>query len=348
MIREVSIRNFKCYNEIAVGDLRPITIVVGENGSGKTAFLEAVFLALGRSPELVPRYRAQRGLEPNFSGSLRRIEEAIWKGLFFNGEWDRPLVIELEGDGPEARSVRVARGPAQLTIPLTGKAEGFEERAPISFTWRDYIGREHVISPKLSRNSLELDSTNEEIPDFFFFPSSQFLSAAESASRFSELSQQNRLDGLVRAFTKEYRFISDLSIEVEGGSPIIFATLRDGGLKLPLANVSSGINRVVSILAAIAVSPSTVVIVDEIENGIYYKHLPSICRMMYSFAKQAGAQLLLSTHSEEWLEALVIESDIPENDVCLLRVERHNGHAMIQHFPGDELRAGLEYGSKIR
>jgi AAA15 family ATPase/GTPase len=55
MIHSIDIRNFRCFERLEIGNCRRINLLVGDNGSGKTALLEAIFLALskrlpGRSP----------------------------------------------------------------------------------------------------------------------------------------------------------------------------------------------------------------------------------------------------------------------------------------------------------
>jgi AAA ATPase domain len=46
MVTSVEIRNFRGFEEIAVSDLASINIIVGDNASGKTAFLESIYLGL--------------------------------------------------------------------------------------------------------------------------------------------------------------------------------------------------------------------------------------------------------------------------------------------------------------
>jgi hypothetical protein len=78
---------------------------LGDNGVGETAILEAIFLALGGTPELAVRYRAMRGLDIAFSGLPNRIEETLVRDLFHNGDRDRPVEVEREGSGPESGGV---------------------------------------------------------------------------------------------------------------------------------------------------------------------------------------------------------------------------------------------------
>lgn len=46
IIQKVSLRNFRCHDEFKLDCNRPTTLIIGENGSGKTSVLEAIYLAL--------------------------------------------------------------------------------------------------------------------------------------------------------------------------------------------------------------------------------------------------------------------------------------------------------------
>jgi predicted ATPase len=56
MISEIEIENFKCFEHLKISDCKRINVIVGDNGAGKTALLEGIFLALGMTSELPIRY----------------------------------------------------------------------------------------------------------------------------------------------------------------------------------------------------------------------------------------------------------------------------------------------------
>jgi energy-coupling factor transporter ATP-binding protein EcfA2 len=348
MIRSIDVRNFRCFERLKIDDCHRINVIVGDNGSGKTALLEALFLALGTTTQLALRYRQQRGLGVSFTGSSKTIEEAFWKDFFHKRDWNRVICVELTGDAPEARQVRIVRGSSsQLSIPI-GEDDQQTERvtAPIMFEWRDSAGTPHPASPKIVDGRLEFPSTAEDMPDFFFFAANQTVPTLENAERFSSLSRASRLRSFVQLFTTEYDWIRDLSLEVIAGTPMIYATLVSGE-RLPLPNVSAGINRLVSIMLSIASRQRSILLVDEAENGIYYKHYRASWAGLLSFARQYESQLFLSTHSEEWLEALVDVAD-DMSDVALWRIERTDAGAVIRQFSGKTFKAGIETGGEVR
>jgi len=61
---------------------------------------------------------------------------------------------------------------------------------------------------------------------------------------------------------------------MNAGEVMLYASVKDLGERLPLAVFSGGINKYLSILLAIATTRDGVVLIDEIENGFYYKPWP--------------------------------------------------------------------------
>lgn len=63
MIKTFTVENFCSFERFEVRDMRRLNLLVGDSGSGKTALLEAIYLAMGVSPELALRIRAWRNQE---------------------------------------------------------------------------------------------------------------------------------------------------------------------------------------------------------------------------------------------------------------------------------------------
>ena len=46
IIQKINLKNFRCHSNFELDCNRPTTLIIGENGSGKTSVLEAIYLAL--------------------------------------------------------------------------------------------------------------------------------------------------------------------------------------------------------------------------------------------------------------------------------------------------------------
>jgi predicted ATPase len=355
MIRSFEVRNFRCFEHLKVDDCGRINVIVGDNGSGKTALLEALFMPLAPTTEIAARFRQQRGLENAFSGSARAIEYAIFGDLFFQRDMTRTVIITLSGDGPEARSLTIARGGEQsgflsiTTIPGAAPSPEMFTTSDLVLTWKDAAGNSRSVRPQVAGGNIQLGSTGEDMPGFYYYASQTPTSSLENATRFSELSRKNEDRQFIETLAREYTWIEDLSIQIAGGSASIHATIKDAPKKMPLPNVSSAFNRIVAILLAIASQRKGVVLVDEMENGVYYRHHSETWRTILRFAREYECQVFTTTHSQEWLRALVEASEGDLSDIRLWRLERDDkGKPELLQFDGETLEAGIEYGSELR
>ena len=118
MIDSIILHNFRCFKDTRIDNCRRLNVIVGDNGSGKTALLEALFLTLSGSIEVSVRFRQQRGLDGSLAGTARNIEQALWRDYFYALDWNNSISVKLTGSGDEVRSLDITRAFSQLTIPL--------------------------------------------------------------------------------------------------------------------------------------------------------------------------------------------------------------------------------------
>ena len=113
IIKRISLRNFRCHSEFELNCNRATTLIIGENGSGKTSVLEAIYLALrgksfkGVDKEILKRdtdyYRAEIELSDakkitiRFSGTKKEFEIDDRKTLRLPKK-DRYPVVLFEPD----------------------------------------------------------------------------------------------------------------------------------------------------------------------------------------------------------------------------------------------------------
>ncbi len=346
MIESFEASNFRGFERLELHGLRRINVIVGANSSGKTAFLESIFLTGGGSPEIALRLQAQRGLGQPFQIALDRTSyESLWKHLFYGFDQKKIISAHLVGSAANTRSVSVAYSEQDsFTLPF-GKA-GLESPfiVPVTFEWKDFRGEVYRAQPKVTEQGLNIAGVGETMP-IFLFSSAMSLNAAETASRFSDLDTQGKSGAVVAGLKEIFPYLEGISIQVISGMPTLHATLRYSELKIPLGLLSGGINKLVGILLTVAGRPQSVVLIDEIENGFYYELLPSIWSGLLNFCKQHDTQIFASTHSEECLRALLKCIGGNEEEFALIRTERANGRCTARVFGGRQLHSAI--GEKI-
>lgn len=144
----------------------------------------------------------------------------VWRDFFYRHDFKQPVNLMLSGDGPEARSLAISRGtPGQLVALQDSGAATDGAFAPFILTWRDASGHEHQVPARFPKTGESPQNTGEELPDFFHFASTLPTSSIDNATRFADLRQKRMHQKFVESFTKEYKWIKDITISVIAGSP---------------------------------------------------------------------------------------------------------------------------------
>jgi hypothetical protein len=360
MIRSLQIRNFRCFERLDVNGLATINIVVGQNGSGKTALLEAIFLAEAGNPEPVTRLRLWRGLGALLGITHARPSyESVWKDLFFNQEQDRVISISAHGTPESSRTLTISyEPPEKVEIPTSAAesasasgSQGMDSSSiiPITFLWEDSAGEKRKFRPMLQPTGIALDAMPMSALTAFYSSSFAVITnPSESASQFSELSKQKKGEEVGKTIASVFPDIKNLSVEINAGIPMLYCEVPGMKEKVPIALVSSGIHKLLVILLGMSSQPKGVVLVDEIENGVYYKSLSQAWKALLHFCEEFEVQLFASTHSMECLRAALPVLRRNENKFCLLRAERKDKRRVVRSFPGKEFEAAMEAETEVR
>jgi AAA15 family ATPase/GTPase len=346
MIESIDIKNFRCFEHASVKGCKEINIIVGGNASGKTAFLEAIFLAVGPSPELASRFKTWRNFDPGMIGTQEEIEDAMWSDLFFKLDKNKNIEIKLRGTGLHKRSLKVEYGSFE---PITSVSEGGAwAPSPISFKWVNYKRTIFPVRPQFTGNAFQFRGAEHPPVEATFIGSSHPVSNQENVKRFGNLSKKRLETDFLATLAKEYPFIKGISIQPYAGISMLYADIESIPEKIPLNLVSSGVSKLASLLLAIANQPKGILLVDEIENGFHYSHYGSIWRSLRSFCNKFDVQLFASTHSRECLEASTEVFNEFQAEMALMQIIRDDAGNKAYITDGASATAAIEGGIEVR
>lgn len=356
MVNSFSIKNFRSFNEVKVEGCKRINLIVGDNGSGKTALLEALFLAAGVSPELLLRTRLWRGHDPsNLVGGDEDLHAVLWHDLFHNFNIRRSAVISLKGMEEHTRSVTVSVNPPghkKVVPPGRGQPQGSAAVVPVSnpieFKWDVGISGTETIKPFFQNGRLIIPAATGKYVKAAFFAANQTPSSVETAGRFSGLSIHMQEDAFIFKMADLFPQMKDISIEIAGGIPGLYAHIRNIDRKIPVPLASGGANKLSAILLGIAQYKNGIVIIDEIENGLYFGKLEKIWETIFEFTKFYNCQVFASTHSLECLRAAAVAAGGKEDDFCILQASMEDGETRVNRISGETFVSAVHEDFELR
>ena len=269
----------------------------------------------------------------------------LYSHLFSQQDTSHPIEITLD-DATLRLSVTSVSAPLTPASPNQEasliKSVEFERKKPGSPTVesRAYLNER-------GRPTHEPPIEGSFGPLTLFFGATSLYSDTDNATWLSTLTIEGRSEDVNRILSNEFPQIKEVSPLVPHGVPEVWSTLRTGERR-PLSFVSTGITKFLTLTLGTMLCKNGVVLIDELENGIYYARYKGLWRLLNDVSLQSGAQLFVTTHSYECLQALLpIATEYP-SDVQLIRFEPNAGLAQLTQIPGIALRDALSEEGELR
>lgn len=349
-------------------ELRPLNVLIGANGSGKSNFIEVMGLLKAAPWELTSPINNGGG-----------VGQWLWQGQ------------------PEALSAHVE---AIVTIPfsrrrlrhcfgfmdLVGQCQLTEERIeneePDPGHENPYIyfqlhaGRAYLNYKDRTRRDLRSEDLNlqqsvlaqrkdpDHYPELFWLGSEyhrihmyrEWCFGRRTAVRWPQKSDLpnhslmedgqnlglvlNRLirdlsvkERLLNALSNLYEGVSDFHVNIEYGAVQVF--LREGENLIPATRLSDGTLRYLCLLAILChPTPPPLVCIEEPELGLHPDILPGIAELLREASERC--QLIVTTHSDVLVDAL---TEIPESIVVC---EKQEGQTTLKRLDKGDLAHWLE------
>jgi len=134
---------------------------------------------------------------------------------------------------------------------------------------------------------------------------------------------------------KRGKVMRDLPAEgaVQAGATTLDVIIRQDGTDYSSRIVSEGTLRVLA-LCAIAVNPwgGSLLAFEEPENGVHPRRLELIANLLLSLALPQGRQVIVTTHSPLFCDAVLKGAGSYRNDIGLFNVRREAQATVVQSF----------------
>lgn len=312
MIRDISIQNFRCFENTSISGFKTVNLITGKNNAGKSALLEALLIGNSPKSETITALRFYRRESQEFSQAL---PEKTWDNLFFQQDKSKNIFIQINEDNDKftklnlfvdvnpVKAITEVSEANNITDKYTDLLPNSDSRPSViqisvninnqeSFE-SSLIATGQGIVGKLS-NITGLKKTSF-IPAFFTITNTQ-LSIEYDKARLNNQDKEV-LKGL-QIIDPSIKIIESFNI----GSPMLYLQ-RENEQRLPLSLFGDAVIRIATMILYFVSNNSNILIVDEIENGIHYSNQDNLWRMIFRLAKELDVQFFATTHSLEMLKA---------------------------------------------
>ena len=347
VINSIEINNFRGIKQLTVSDFSKINLIVGDNNSGKTTFLEAIQLLFAK-PQLsyVRNVINQRTiLKPNNSfytsfikmfniqHSNDRLEFDIYAHTN-NG----PFEFQLSGN---EKSVP---GDEVLQISKMSPRQKIEYRLNSPYipdTARVFTGSIATQNRgKEYENNISCTSLDDRISGPLVKKEVHYISSFGHLryDLIKNIVEKPDYKQLAINVLKQFdSSVADICYTKADDGTFIETIITNKGVNMPFSVYGDGIKKILFILNKMVDATDSILLIDEIETGLHKKYFDTLFPIVFALADKLNVQLFIATHSIEAIDAILrygnYDNNISDNDpirvITLKRIDSDDGSNIV-------------------
>lgn len=310
MIHNLELTNLRGIGSVSFEDLGRVNLIIGGNNTGKTSVLEGLTLLFGSHPQLerLPTlFRQSANAQDNWTN--------FWPTLVRNQDYEH---FNLKTD----------------TVMVTGQVtnnEAFLARRLYDIDSSSHDpnldGRNAIIRIP-GKNNGNVNAGHSTPTRKLSVLSTVQPDPKQTSALFNEIAPLNpenetKLEELLRVAI-EPRLKRLRYAKLKGTQEhLIYADLGSGPM-IPFTQMGQAFARVLHIYCELFSVQPDILLVDEIENGLYYDGLQDFWKGLFTVLRDQDIQLFATTHSKECMEtAQKADAQLDGSDLRFLRLDRH-------------------------
>lgn len=348
MIKSIRIKNYRGIKDLEIDNFKKYNFFIGDNGSKKTTILES----LGIGVSLLDFDRILK----NARNRKMKIKKENVSSLFFNSDTNNTIKFILETTDNIKTETVISIDKTLSMFQDFSSSEINNDFSNYLYTIKKRIKEDKLktnIYVKENSQIIYKDSKMDKIPlSFQNFLEKYNISIEISDNLKNSSDTIFQIDRIIKNRKKEellkYLQIIDKDIkEIYINDEEIFVEKETLKEFIPISSIGDGMVLALDIITfLILIDDFRVILIDEIERGIYYKNYRKLSEIIIELCKNnPNIQLFITTHSKEFLEAFneaLVETE--KDNFSLFSLKNKKEKLDFVHYTSEELKDTLETG----
>lgn len=360
-MQSLVINNYKNFENLTLGNLANVNLIVGKNNVGKSTLLEAIsIVASNGDVNWIKELLEIRGESVRFSTGEYSVEKEIerFASLYHNRDIDAffhlPIEIKVTGSLlPEAFLFKLVRyavttetddsGLERLVRRFLDETEEQDiEYANAKIGFLSLLGDKKSLYT-FSGGRLPKPIADKRFP-FEYVRTNQILSD-KNPNLFDRLALTPLEKYIIKALQiiepriEALNYLKDdvtlSSSRRDERVPVV--VLHDSAKRYRLSSMGDGINRVLTIILALLNCKDGILLIDEFENGLHHSVQSQLWKIIFELSAELNIQVFATTHSEDAIKSFSDNAQANQNGKIIRLENRNNSIRVVEYQEKEEL-----------
>jgi len=351
MFKTIRIKHFRGIKDLKIDNLKKINIFVGDNATGKTAVLDAVYIAINPGNPDLPR-------KTNIWRNLGPITSSFWKSLFYN--FYHKNEIEIEAIKNSNDKIKINIKPLISTTMVVSKENRYNKELEAGSNINKSLNGLELsfqigaskykssIEQVQDRLNLNPSKNYQETLQGHYFNNITYSSEINLAEKFDTVNQEIGKEPIIEFLQNFKTGIKD--IELDRFHKLLVKDTSFGNKRIHLNTYGDGMVRGLHILLDILIKKDGVTLIDEIENGLHWSKQEIIWKFIHKIVEERNQQLFITTHSIEMLSHLykLAKKKNFIDMIKLYRLQSVKGDIKIVPYNAKQIEFAITHEEEIR
>ncbi|MBN1286752.1 MAG: AAA family ATPase [Anaerolineae bacterium] len=348
MIEDLTIENYRLFRKFEIDGLARVNLIVGDNNSGKSSLLEAVYLLTGKGYRgHILRILQERGEYMEDVDPILKRKTISYRiiHIFHKHEVKVGSIIKIATMSEQASFIlSTDDNPEQLAL------------SDLAYVPPSALKIRYTKSGETTEQELKHDEDISILPSARK-SSSNVIFVTTNPFGYDELSI---LWDHITITPKESKVVEALQILEPAVEQIRFVSrqtsnsgiilgLRGQYSPVPLGSMGGGMRRILAIAASLVSAEGGTLLVDEIDTGLYHGAMTNMWRLVLETAARLDVQVFATTHSWDCVESFADALSARDDEIGqLIRLERHGEDVRAVQYSKDLLETAADQRVEVR
>ena len=353
MISKLIVKNFRCFQDFTLDNIRPITLIGGANNVGKSTILESIFLFVDRYESGVFfKLNNGRGID-----ELCLTPKMVWEPLFANMNADNDVSISVTNDGELQTAIFSKDNSISMSSISPSLLKNQELGMPMANSYPLKLWYEDNTNKNISHFIITERGITRSSPEpvkistlrIYYISSKTHINPQEAAEWFSRVELKGDKTKCIEILKLLDNQVRDLSVILIGGIAQIFVDLGLAS-RLPINMLGDGILKLMHITLIMLTNPGALILIDEIENGFHYSFYTMLWEIIGKLSAETNCQVFATTHSYECINgASVLTTNANTSELFrYIRIDKNDGKITPHIFDTESFEYAVKNNWEIR
>ncbi len=373
MLRDLTVKNYRCFEDFQIDGLERVNLFVGNNNSGKTSLLEAIYLLV--NPQKIhslfcifqDRNYFENSIDKSNLMNIFLTQESI-KHFFYKHNISSNYNIKIKSKLTIPVEIPQLLEPSEhreyIFLSISPRVFGNYEQIDVDFKFFDPYNKKERQEKFLIYNNENENSTSS---DFLEQVDIQLINSYSTNTNYKFVSQKKQNVASLKNIWKAV-YLTEKENKVEQALQIIEPNIQRIGFAIdenyniiqlkvnghsepiPLSIMGEGMHRILALAMSLVTSENGVLLVDEIETGLHYEAQTDMWRLILETAKELNVQVFATTHSWDCIAAFQEAlSQVEDQSIGkLFRLDSKYGKLRAVEYNAEDLEIATREGIEVR